>query len=56
MGSTHAETEKLKKNAEDQITRLLTQMQDLEELREVRNLAWEVLSAARDRDGLNRWK
>jgi transcriptional/translational regulatory protein YebC/TACO1 len=31
------ETEQLKRNAEDQITRLITQLSDLEELREVRD-------------------
>jgi len=30
------ETEQLKRNAEDQISRLITQLSDLEELREVR--------------------
>ena len=33
------ETDRLKKNASDQITRLMTQLQDLEELREARQLA-----------------
>ena len=32
-----SETAKLKKNAEDQVARLMAQLSDLEELREARN-------------------
>jgi hypothetical protein len=46
------ETEQLKRNAEGQITRLITQLSDLEELREVRACRASTLSSGMGGSGL----